>query len=314
MRIDEGREDEARQVLAWYLDAEASFDEQVDHFLVASILFEDLGDFASAFRCAREAWVRNVSRWESGRDGDSLPRRFRTDNPRVPRTLLLLAVNGLVAGIEDAAAWTDLAGEYPWGDKQNYPTGFFLLEAGRAYVQGDEEACREGLRRALTAPDARDILDMLRPSPAPAGRESKGGGKRKKRESKPRPVRNGGPRPYRDYLAVILGEESAGFDAFLSGSFAEDMRGEVERIAGGSPDDEAWRVAASLARASVVLGSVPTPEFLLLYARCCYETGEFREGIEVLDRAVAMKPAYEWKYRQLRGDCEKALRRGGSRR
>jgi len=312
--LDGGRRDEARAVLGWYLEREESFDEQVDHFLAAAILLEDLGDHEGALHCAREAWARNITRFEPGSSGGSESPRLRTGDRKIPATLLSLCVNALVVGAADAGEWLALARTYPWDDRTAWPAGLAILEAARSYVQGEKTACVASIRAALAKPDGREAWAVLAPPSAEVpGATGTKTGKRGKAPAV-KPFRDGGPRPLRDEYLRLLGPKASEFDRFLRTSLPPRLREDAERAAQGASGREGWLPAAQLARAAVALGDPDPPELLYLLAQACCETGEYKEAIAALDRALAAEPPEAPRYRELRARCVKERRRtGGSK-
>ncbi len=299
------REPQALDALEWFTTAEEAFDEQVDHFRTAALFFEDLGRHESAFICAREAWERDITKWveeksegKSKRKDERRERKVDYSKDEVRRVLWLLAVNARVSGAPDTQHWIDELLKVPSVAKKGLPFGFRFLEVAEDLRGTSEEQMLSWLRKRLLDKKTVDTtLTFLYPEPKPDA-------------PKPRRLRDGGPRPWGVYFRRMLGESEAEWSRFLHEKLPAHLMEQSEQVADSDPGE-----SAALAQMSLRLsGEEPEPELLLFIAERLHADGAYPEAIEILNRALEMKPAYSYKYRKLRERCEREVRRFRPRR
>lgn len=302
------RNDAALELLAWFTPELPPFDEQTEHYMTAALMYEDLGHHAEAFVCAHEAFERDITKWvqQSRRDIRSgVPRVLEYGEPIVANYLQALAVNAWMANHEDAAAWLGEFAQVPSRVLPGLPFEFEFLAVARRFAAGERDALvHEFAERLVVNEDRTDadrVFDFLDAYATFAAR---------KKPLPRRRVYNGGDRPWHEYFARTLGEAKPEWAAFWSDSFADYCREQSRAVHEEEPGKAAGLL--ELAMRFDPEGRVE-PETLLYLAECYHAAQTYERAIEVLDRALQMKPSYAYKYRKLRERCEREAERSRPR-
>lgn len=308
--LDERRRDEAVAVLDWFGPDVPKFDEQVDHFRSAATVNEDIGRHPEAFACALEAWRRDIGKWvEGSRKEPETEPRIDYAKRDVAAVLWLLAVNSWMAASDQAAHWRTELERVPSVQTDGVPFEFDMLAVARDFRRSarDDFAGRLCDRLLADTDDAGRTLEFLlrwcRQGEGTAKERAPGAGRQ------PRPLRRGGPRDYVVYFERELGESLASWRRFLGEELPTRLRADAELCRDAAPGR-----AARLVLLAARLGGEETAELLLYVAECYHADGDHALAIELLDRALKMKPPYGYKYRKLREKCERELRRFRPRR
>lgn len=300
------RDRDALEILGWFDPKLDPFDEQTEHFMAAALMYEDLGRHADAYGCAREAYERDITKWvaQSRRDIRSgVERVLRYDDAIIASYLQTLAVNAWMSGRDDAAEWLAELARVPRSVLPELPFEFTFLDVARRFREGerDEIANEFAERLVVDGEDAERVFAFLDAYATFASRK------------KPLPRRalyNGGERVWTEYFARTLGDAKREWPKFLSGAFADHCRERSRAVHEDEPG-----TAANLFELAMRFDPEKRiePETLLYLAECYHAAQSYGRAIEVLDRAIAMKPSYGYKYRKLRERCERESERSRPR-